>query len=203
MGRAVTTAIALVHRDAVGAVALLRPPGHTAHFGGQARSRRAAAATAQRQDRFLGNVGEPSSAERTARRPDGAESDPADRSSARELREHRAELQGRPAVHAVGGRAAQAADGDQLEGQPRRQLPADRVHAAPHALAAAQGRADGQRPRDHVRVELRPAQHLHGRPPASGQRSAAVVVRLLSRGSTTATRSSSRRSAFETKAGWM
>ena len=95
----------------------------------------------------------------------------------------------------------EAADGRQLEGQPGRELPADRLHAAPHALAAAQGRADEQRPDHHVRVELRPAEHLHRRPAAPVERSAAVVVSATRSGSTTATRSSSRRSACGTTAG--
>ena len=64
------------------------------------------------------------------------------RSAGGDVRQRRPQHAGGSALHAVGGRAAQAADGHLLQGQPRRQLPADRVHAAAHALAAAQDRPD-------------------------------------------------------------
>src|SRR5213592_3770386 len=118
-------------------MALLRSPGDAANVGGQARPQRSAAASSQRESRFLGNVGEPPAAERTAWRSDGSESQSHDRSSAREFREHRTELQRRIAVHVVGRRAPQAAYGEQLEGKPGRELPSPRIHAAAYALAAA------------------------------------------------------------------
>ena len=132
-------------------------------------------------------------------RADGAES-VAGGSAARGLFQHRPEHQRGPAVHAVGGRAAQAADGLELEGESRRELPAPRVHAARHAFAAAQGRPECERHGHHVRGECRPAQHLYGRPRAAVKRSAAVVVWLLGRHAM-ATRSWSRRSACGTMAG--
>ena len=91
----------------------------------RARPERAGAAAARRHARPLGRVGEPHPAERPARRAD--DSQPRRRTAGGHLRQRRPQHAGRPALHAVGGRAAQAAAGHLLQGQPRRQLPARRV----------------------------------------------------------------------------
>ena len=103
----------------------------------------------------------------------------------------------RPAAHAVGRRREEAADGRRHEGQSRRQLHADGHHAVPHAAAAAEDHPDPEADRDPVRIQLRPALHLHGRTTAAAaRRAAAVVVRLLGRAAGKATRWSSRRTIF-------
>ena len=76
------------------------------------------------------------------------------------------------AAAAVGGRAEEEAHGRQQQGQPRRVVPADRADAVPQPSAAAADRADQEPDPDHLRVELRPALHLHGRPAGAEQRPA-------------------------------
>ena len=66
--------------------------------------------------------------------------------------------------------------------QSRRALPADGLHAVPHASTAQKDHPDTRTDHDHLRGQLRPSVHLHGRPAAP----AAMVNR--SRGGT-ATRS--------------
>ena len=51
-----------------------------------------------------------------------------------------------------------------MQGQPRRQLPADGHHAVPHAAAASEDRPDAEADPDPLRGELRPALHLYRRP---------------------------------------
>src|SRR5262249_11114660 len=103
-------------------VARLCPQGDAANAGREARSQRSAAASSQREGRFLGNMGKPPAAEWTTW-PDGSESQSCDGSSARSFRKRRTELQGRIAVHAMGSRTPEAAHVDQLEGQPGCALP--------------------------------------------------------------------------------
>ena len=82
---------------------------------------------------------------------------------------------------AVGRGAEEEADGRQQQGQPGRVVPADRPDAVPQPSAAAADRPDQEPDAHHLRVELRSALHLHGRPAGAEQRPDAVVVRLLAR----------------------
>ena len=106
-----------------------------------------------------------------------------ERAAARDVLRHRRQHPRRPAVSAVGQGPARAAHGRQSEGQPRRELFADGLHAAALASAAAQDRPDARAHRDHVRGQPGLAADLHGRPRAAeGRRQpAAVVVRLFGR----------------------
>ena len=70
----------------------------------------------------------------------------------------------RAAAPALGGRTEEEADGRQQQGQPGRVVPADRPDAVPQSSAAPADRPDEEPDAHHLRVELRAALHLHGRP---------------------------------------
>ena len=80
--------------------------------------------------------------------------------------EHRGRLQGGPALPALGGGAAQAADGRQQQGQPGCGLPAARPHAV-HTHSQPRKMIQTQRPDRHpLRSQRRGAADLPRRPAA-------------------------------------
>ena len=138
---------------------------------GRVDSERAGTAYVRRQTGPVGCL----ELRRRARLPRRATPAAARHAARGDVLEHRSRNQGRSALPAVGRRAPQAAHGRQQQGQPGRGVPPARLHAAAHALAAAQADSDQGSDRHPLRGQRR-------HPPDLPRRTARRRTTIPSRG---------------------